>query len=65
LGAFGAFDMSTRTVLGRVTCSALLPNEPILVPGIGDLRSEDVATSLSAIRTAVGRVVSTQPDALS
>jgi aromatic ring-opening dioxygenase LigB subunit len=56
--------MSTRTVLGRVICSALLPHAPILVPGIGSRLAKDVAASLSAIRTAVGRVVSMQPDAL-
>ena len=56
--------MSTRTVLGRVICSALLPHAPILVPGIGGRRAKDVATSLSAIRAAVGRIVTMQPDAL-
>ena len=56
--------MSNSALAGSVVCGALLPHAPILIPGVGGPRHDDIATTLSAMRKAARSIIAAAADTL-
>jgi MEMO1 family protein len=56
--------VSNSAPVGGIVCGALLPHAPILLPGIGGPREDDVVTTTSAMREAVRSIIALAADTL-
>jgi MEMO1 family protein len=56
--------MSNSPLASGVVCGALLPHAPILIPGVGGPRHDDVATTMSAMRKAARSIIGAAADTL-
>jgi MEMO1 family protein len=56
--------VSSSAPAGGIVCGALLPHAPILLPGIGGSREDEVVTTTSAMREAARSIIAPTADTL-